>query len=70
MKQRTVHMESDTWYLDKFDRHECCDCGLEHRVKYGVEKGRIFTNWTRDDRATTRNRKRAGIKVSRDGSIK
>lgn len=65
MDRKTVHMSSESWYLDKFDRHECCDCGLEHRVKYEVDKGRIFTKWDRDDKATARNRKAAGITVRR-----
>lgn len=69
MKKRdnVVHMYSESWYLDKFDAHECCDCGLTHAVEYKVEKGRILTRWRRDDKATARVRKDAGIKVTRAG---
>jgi hypothetical protein len=33
-------------------------------VRYKVENGVIWEQWTTDDKATSRNRKRAGIKVT------
>lgn len=60
-----VQMYDDSWYLDKFNRHECCDCALVHRTEYKVENGRIFTQWRRDDKDTKAQRKKLGIKVSR-----
>lgn len=50
-------MWSGKWYLDKFDRHECCECGLVHDVKYTVENGRIFTRWKVNDKETDKARK-------------
>jgi hypothetical protein len=61
----TVQMYDDAWYLDKFNRHECCVCGAEHEVERKVEEGKIFTRWKLDKRATTVNQKRHGITVTR-----
>jgi len=62
---KPVQMWDESWYLDKFTQHECCDCGMVHKVQYVVEKGRILTNWKVDRRATNKNRKAEGITVSR-----
>lgn len=58
-------MDGESWYLDKFDQHVCCDCELTHNVKYKVENGRLLTRWTRDDRATKKARGIHGVKVTR-----
>jgi len=29
--------------------HECCECGLVHRVEFKVENGRIWERWTIDE---------------------
>lgn len=47
-RDTAVQMYDDSWYLDKFSEHCCCDCLLTHRVKYAVENGRILTNWKVD----------------------
>ena len=60
-----VTMTDGSWYLDKFTKHECCDCSLVHTTEYKVENGRIFTNWKRDDKETKEQRKKLGIKVTR-----
>lgn len=60
-----ITMTDGSWYLDKFDKHECCSCSLTHFVEYKVEKGRIFTRWTQDEKATKAQRKKLGIKVTR-----
>lgn len=62
----TVQMKDEAWYLDKFAKHECCDCGLVHKVKYVVENGRILTQWKRDTRETNKVRKTLGIKVTQE----
>ena len=61
----TVQMYDDKWYLDKFERHECCDCSLVHDVEYKVENGRLFTKWKRNEKETRASRKQNGIKVIR-----
>lgn len=62
----TVQMYDSVWYLDKFNRHECCVCAAEHEVARKVEDGKIFTRWKLDKRATARNQKRHGIKVIKE----
>jgi len=29
--------------------HECCECGLVHRVEFKIENGRIWERWTIDE---------------------
>jgi hypothetical protein len=60
-----VQMYEDTFYLDKFSKHECCHCALVHDVEYVVEKGRIFTRWKVNAKETAQQRKKLGIKVTR-----
>lgn len=60
-----VQMWEESWYLDKFTQHECCLCGAQHDVKYLVERGRIYTNWKLDAKASAANRKRYGITLTR-----
>jgi hypothetical protein len=64
MKKRDMHVQiwDNKWYLEKFDMHECCDCGLVHDVEYKVENGRIFTRWKRNDTATKKVRKSLNAK--------
>jgi hypothetical protein len=64
-RPKSIQMWDGSWYLDKFEKHECCDCGLVHVVEYKVEKGRILTNWKRDDKETEEVRAELGIKVTR-----
>lgn len=64
-KDYTVQMYEDSWYLDKFTRHECCGCSLVHETEYKVENGRIFTRWKVNDKETKALRKKYGIKVTR-----
>lgn len=61
----TVQIWDGKWYIDKFESHECCDCGLVHKTEYRVENGKIFTAWTTDRRATNKIRKAQGITVTR-----
>ena len=58
-------MGDGVWYLDKFDRHECCDCSKIHETEWKIENGRIFTRWRANERETKRLRKKYGIKVTR-----
>ena len=62
-KPYVVQIYENRWYLDKFDQHECCCCGAQHKTEYKVEKGRIFTRWTLDPIATKANRLRDGVAV-------
>lgn len=64
-REYVVHMWDDSFYLDKFTKHECCDCSLVHDTDYKVENGRIFTRWRRNDKETKVQRKKLGIKVTR-----
>jgi hypothetical protein len=61
----TVQMYDHAWYLDKFSRHECCDCSLVHETEWKVENGRLFTRWKRAEKETKDLRKKLGIKVTR-----
>jgi hypothetical protein len=61
----TVQMYEDSWYLDKFTRHECCGCSLVHETEFKVENGRIFTRWKVNEKETKELRKKYGIKVTR-----
>lgn len=49
------------------EREQCCDCGLVHRVDYRIieknGRNKIEYRCWRDDNATKRIRKRAGIRV-------
>ena len=48
----------ESWYaVGHHDLHECCDCGLVHRVSYNWEDGRLWENWKRDERETRKARK-------------
>ena len=43
----------------KGNKHQCCDCGLVHRVNYRLnDKGKIECQVFRDERATAAARKR------------
>lgn len=64
-REHVVEIIDGVWYLDKFSQHECCHCSLVHDTEYKVEKGRIFTRWTQNDKATKEQRKKLGIKVTR-----
>lgn len=64
-RDSTVTMWDNSWYLDKFEKHECCHCSLVHDVEYVVEKGRIFTRWKINAKETARQRRKLGIKVTR-----
>jgi hypothetical protein len=61
----TVQMYEDSFYLDKFVKHECCHCALVHDTEYKVENGRIFTRWKVNEKETKEQRKKFGIKISR-----
>lgn len=37
---------------------ECCDCGLVHKVRYTVELGRLFVQYTVDKKLTDAARER------------
>ena len=57
---RTIQVYEHKWYrVGYVPLHECCDCGLVHRVEYKLERGMIFERW-RVDRAETK-RARAAI---------
>lgn len=65
-KPKPTQIEDGKWYaLGNFDRQICCDCGLHHSLEYKLEKGRIFERVSRDDKATSLERKEHGIKVIR-----
>lgn len=61
-------MWDDAWYLDKFDQHECCGCSLTHDVEYKIERGRIFTRWRVNEKATRAARRKLGIRVLTDAT--
>lgn len=67
MKKRPVHVQvwDGKWYLDKFDQHECCDCGLVHDVAYKVEHGKIFTQWKVNERETAKARRARALEKAR-----
>lgn len=62
---KTVEMYDGKWYLEKFEKHQCCDCALVHEVDYKVENGRLFTQWKRNEEETKAERKRLRIKVTK-----
>lgn len=64
-RDRTVQIIDGKWYLDMFEYHECCDCGLVHSVDRKVERGKIFARWKVDRRATNKARRSRNIKVIR-----
>lgn len=49
--------EEDWYAVGHHDLHECCDCGLVHRVTYRFERGRLLERWQRDPKATARARR-------------
>lgn len=65
-REHVVQIYDDKFYLDKFDRHECCGCSLVHDLEYKVENGRIFSRWKVNQRETNKQRKKLGIKVTRN----
>ena len=61
---KTIQVYDGRWYrLGNVELHECCDCGLVHRVDHRLERGMIFERW-RVDRLETR-RARAALKPKR-----
>lgn len=38
--------------------HECCECGLVHRVKYKIENGVLYEMWNVHRAETRQARKR------------
>lgn len=41
----------------------CCDCGLVHEMDFRVRKGKIQFRARRNNRKTSKLRKREGIKI-------
>ena len=60
-----IQIDPDKWYAIAHGKkpflEECCDCGLVHQMRWKVEDGRIWFNYTRDERRTRAARKRRGI---------
>lgn len=55
---RTIQIEDGKWYrLGNVELHECCGCGLVHRVDHRLERGMIFERWRVDARETAKARK-------------
>lgn len=46
--------EDGEWILPVANghRHQCCDCGLVHKVDYRIVDGKVEFRSTRDGRAT------------------
>lgn len=63
-KKRTSTPEatSGEWFVWDFDYHECCECGLTHKVRKRIRKGQFQENWTVDP-AETRKARRARKKA-------
>lgn len=61
-REHTVQLIDGVWYRLANGRppyhHECCDCGLVHKVAYKVENGLVWEQWTRDEKQTKAARKR------------
>lgn len=55
-----VQIESGKWYAVAFGGppfvEECCHCQLTHVVKYKVENGLFWVQYTVDDKLTRRAR--------------
>lgn len=65
-KTQTVQIYDGAWYaLGGYTHQVCCDCGLVHTLEYKIEKGRIYERVRRDDKATSAERRKHGIKVTR-----
>ncbi len=51
------------------ERQQCCDCGLIHIIDYRIvrngKRAEVEVRSRRDDKATARLRKRAGISISK-----
>lgn len=60
-KPRTIQLIDGKWYRLAHGGppfwHECCSCGLVHKVAYKVENGSIWEQWTMDDELTDEARK-------------
>jgi hypothetical protein len=44
----TKHLTSDDWVpVGKYQLHECCGCGMEHRVeiRWNTAKARLEERW-------------------------
>ena len=53
----STQVQEEKWYaVGHHTLHECCDCGLVHRVSYNWENGRLWENWKRDDHETRKAR--------------
>ena len=50
-EKNDAYTVKDGEWLDvgKFRLHECCDCGLVHRVSYRIHDGRLQESWKRRD---------------------
>lgn len=63
---RVTNLTNDTWVgIGDYDEHECCDCGLIHRISFKLEYGKILVNYRRLSGKTQKNRRRCGIVVTR-----
>ena len=62
-KQQESYQVTDGEWLDvgTYKQHECCDCGLVHRIRYRIHEGKSQESWTRNDRATAKARPWAGF---------
>jgi hypothetical protein len=55
---RTIQVFEDKWYrVGYVPLHECCGCGLVHRVEYKLERGMIFERWRVDRKETDKARR-------------
>lgn len=55
---KTIQVYEHKWYrLGNVPLHECCGCGLVHRIEYRLERGMIFERWLVDDRETSKARR-------------
>lgn len=56
----TTYQVTDLEWLPigQFQKHECCDCGLTHRIKYRIHEGVMQEQWTRDEKETRKQRKK------------
>jgi hypothetical protein len=60
-REHKYQLTDGTWYKSAHGRppylHECCDCGLTHRIEYKYEQGAVWERWTIDEKETQRSRK-------------